>query len=129
MLLRPPRSTRTDTLFPYTTLFRSRGPRGSRAIRAPAPRPRAAAPPKLHTCPTRARTRAAPGPDRTRCPWQLPQEAVAQRADLVGVGEERRVPRALDDREHCIPRGVRRRAHSAAVDQPIAPPGEHPASE
>src|SRR3546814_2631307 len=25
MLLRPPRSTRTDTLFPYTTLFRSSG--------------------------------------------------------------------------------------------------------
>src|SRR3546814_4142933 len=25
MLLRPPRSTRTDTLLPYTTLFRSRG--------------------------------------------------------------------------------------------------------
>src|SRR3546814_12888677 len=24
MILRPPRSTRTDTLFPYTTLFRSR---------------------------------------------------------------------------------------------------------
>src|SRR3546814_8501808 len=28
MILRPPRSTRTDTLFPYTTLFRS----GSSAI-------------------------------------------------------------------------------------------------
>src|SRR3546814_636066 len=26
MILRPPRSTRTDTLFPYTTLFRSHGP-------------------------------------------------------------------------------------------------------
>src|SRR3546814_19550537 len=26
MLLRPPRSTRTDTLFPYTTLFRSHHP-------------------------------------------------------------------------------------------------------
>src|SRR3546814_4645879 len=26
MILRPPRSTRTDTLFPYTTLFRSLGP-------------------------------------------------------------------------------------------------------
>src|SRR3546814_7697455 len=26
MILRPPRSTRTDTLFPYTTLFRSIGP-------------------------------------------------------------------------------------------------------
>src|SRR3546814_5229191 len=28
MIRRPPRSTRTDTLFPYTTLFRSRGRRG-----------------------------------------------------------------------------------------------------
>src|SRR3546814_19499809 len=26
MMRRPPRSTRTDTLLPYTTLFRSRGP-------------------------------------------------------------------------------------------------------
>src|SRR3546814_14750473 len=26
MIRRPPRSTRTDTLFPYTTLFRSRTP-------------------------------------------------------------------------------------------------------
>src|SRR3546814_12005334 len=29
MLRRPPRSTRTDTLFPYTTLFRSRAPRAA----------------------------------------------------------------------------------------------------
>src|SRR3546814_19613829 len=28
MIRRPPRSTRTDTLFPYTTLFRSAGGRG-----------------------------------------------------------------------------------------------------
>src|SRR3546814_14008754 len=28
MIRRPPRSTRTDTLFPYTTLFRSRAVRG-----------------------------------------------------------------------------------------------------
>src|SRR3546814_14920742 len=28
MLRRPPRSTRTDTLFPYTTLFRSRNDNG-----------------------------------------------------------------------------------------------------
>src|SRR3546814_5570264 len=32
MIRRPPRSTRTDTLFPYTTLFRSR-PAGSRRRR------------------------------------------------------------------------------------------------
>src|SRR3546814_14435325 len=30
MRRRPPRSTRTDTLFPYTTLFRSRHPRAHR---------------------------------------------------------------------------------------------------
>src|SRR3546814_4689828 len=29
MIRRPPRSTRTDTLFPYTTLFRSPGPQGT----------------------------------------------------------------------------------------------------
>src|SRR3546814_15953301 len=31
MIRRPPRSTRTDTLFPYTTLFRSRSIRRSDA--------------------------------------------------------------------------------------------------
>src|SRR3546814_9357721 len=43
MIRRPPRSTRTDTLFPYTTLFRSwhrrRGPRWPEARRASAPPP------------------------------------------------------------------------------------------
>src|SRR3546814_2774593 len=29
MIRRPPRSTRTDTLFPYTTLFRSPGPQSA----------------------------------------------------------------------------------------------------
>src|SRR3546814_15750237 len=39
MLLRPPRSTRTDTLCPYTTLFRSRFRRGVAAVaRAVHPR-------------------------------------------------------------------------------------------
>src|SRR3546814_7932254 len=31
MIRRPPRSTRTDTLFPYTTLFRSRPAEGAAA--------------------------------------------------------------------------------------------------
>src|SRR3546814_2250092 len=46
MIRRPPRSTRTDTLFPYTTLFRSAGgvstarPGGLHRLRAgPAARP------------------------------------------------------------------------------------------
>src|SRR3546814_13680181 len=34
MIRRPPRSTRTDTLFPYTTLFRSQRFRGARAAAA-----------------------------------------------------------------------------------------------
>src|SRR3546814_16570441 len=38
MIRRPPRSTRTDTLFPYTTLFRSR-----RTARSASRRPRSAA--------------------------------------------------------------------------------------
>src|SRR3546814_7506681 len=35
MIRRPPRSTRTDTLFPYTTLFRSIPPRLQRDDRLP----------------------------------------------------------------------------------------------
>src|SRR3546814_14049385 len=44
MIRRPPRSTRTDTLFPYTTLFRSSTPGGLRdrcrapSCRLPCPR-------------------------------------------------------------------------------------------
>src|SRR3546814_4197592 len=36
MIRRPPRSTRTDTLFPYTTLFRSARPSGKHAAQARA---------------------------------------------------------------------------------------------
>src|SRR3546814_13528334 len=43
MLRRPPRSTRTDTLFPYTTLFRSQAGagwwRGRRCFESPIPNP------------------------------------------------------------------------------------------
>src|SRR3546814_6494096 len=49
MIRRPPRSTRTDTLFPYPTLFRSRfalltlssfeTPRGFRILHCPKPTP------------------------------------------------------------------------------------------
>src|SRR3546814_8053129 len=34
MLRRPPRSTRTDTLFPYTTLFRSAGKSDSESLKS-----------------------------------------------------------------------------------------------
>src|SRR3546814_21186877 len=40
MIRRPPRSTRTDTLFPYTTLFRSRDGPGARRHQPDPRRPR-----------------------------------------------------------------------------------------
>src|SRR3546814_8995115 len=39
MIRRPPTSTRTDTLFPYTTLFRSRHENASAGIARLRPRP------------------------------------------------------------------------------------------
>src|SRR3546814_3189375 len=39
MIRRPPRSTRTDTLFPYTTLFRSHGVRPSPELGGPIEEP------------------------------------------------------------------------------------------
>src|SRR3546814_9531308 len=49
MIRRPPRSTRTDTLFPYTTLFRSR-PEGPRSV-SPPPQP---TPPAFQKAPARS---------------------------------------------------------------------------
>src|SRR3546814_10021601 len=58
MIRRPPRSTRTDTLFPYSTLFRSgsgpprsrrAAPRAPRSDRHRRPRP-AAVPPTARRC-------------------------------------------------------------------------------
>src|SRR3546814_20016884 len=44
MIRRPPRSTRTDTLFPYTTLFRSLPASSATALPAPASAAKTAAP-------------------------------------------------------------------------------------
>src|SRR3546814_10338526 len=50
MIRRPPRSTRTDTLFPYTTLFRSGGPQNSTAAAGwTADRPAGASRSEEHT--------------------------------------------------------------------------------
>src|SRR3546814_2095606 len=68
MIRRPPRSTRTDTLFPYTTLFRSRGRRARGAAVEPDVRDSARvddAPPRLPATPTGARARAPGGAPRS----------------------------------------------------------------
>src|SRR3546814_17595855 len=50
MIRRPPRSTRTDTLFPYTTLFRSCQPRTWRESTAPGLAPPAQGRPPGRDC-------------------------------------------------------------------------------
>src|SRR3546814_17169151 len=88
MIRLPPRSTRTDTLFPYTTLFRSPGALPGRALRH----------------------RASPASARARCPsltrkhirhWRRPQQflAWARRAGRAWRGRlwERRQVAAFED--------------------------------
>src|SRR3546814_2232164 len=70
MRRRPPRSTRTDTLFPYTTLFRSAGRDGGVEGRAPR--------------------RAAAPPARRRPPARGARQATAARADLRRPDRPRR---------------------------------------
>src|SRR3546814_6404711 len=64
MIRRPPRSTRTDTLFPYTTLFRSPA-RPSSAAGPPSPPPGADG-----------------APDGTRRDWSRPARPGRRAPDL-----------------------------------------------
>src|SRR3546814_13673404 len=76
MIRRPPRSTRTDPLFPYTTLFRSRlrrrdlhrpavlGRGGVAANAGPAPGGSRAGGREVATLSVPSVALAAPGPDR-----------------------------------------------------------------
>src|SRR3546814_11333154 len=79
MIRRPPRSTRTDTLFPYTTLFRSQ-PQG------PAVRHRAGAP-------GARRWRTAPVRVRADQPAAAGAGAAARPAAAAPVDGAPRIPR------------------------------------
>src|SRR3546814_18568736 len=79
MIRRPPRSTRTDTLFPYTTLFRS-------AHRAGDPDPQPLHP-RVAALPVQCRARVA----GARGAAQVFGQRVDDRARRPGRSEERRV--------------------------------------
>src|SRR3546814_5377532 len=66
MIRRPPRSTRTDTLFPYTTLVRSSG----------------------HTSSEGGTSVAGPDPSRTKCTWRVAAQLgiIATGLDAACVG-------------------------------------------
>src|SRR3546814_144528 len=89
MIRRPPRSTRTDTLFPYTTLFRSRGggscPRSGRA-RAGARAVRLAAQPGRTTVGQRRARARRHRPDlETLIAVDLPEPPMKTVARLVAA--------------------------------------------
>src|SRR3546814_8024858 len=78
MIRRPPRSTRTDTLFPYTTLFRSPH-RGKRRRRRGSPGQRGRSPPP----PRPARRRAACS--RRRCRGCRSEEHTSELQSLMRI--------------------------------------------
>src|SRR3546814_3432471 len=103
MIRRPPRSTRTDTLFPYTTLFRS--PAGGVAL--------------AHAGPAHRRRRDADLEGLQEPPAPCP----ARRRRDVGLGLARRLPGARRQRHHQA-QGARQPRLPSAV--PGAEP-HHPA--
>src|SRR3546814_9723920 len=97
MIRRPPRSTRTDTLFPYTTLFRSlrlEGPPGRRGVLASA------------------RRRGASG-GRPPAPGRHPRFGCSARRRRPDRGRTR----ARLGVDHGDPRGRRRRTAPARPDR------------
>src|SRR3546814_6582299 len=89
MIRRPPRSTRTDTLFPYTTLFRS--PTGAGAQRGvgrlTAPR-RHNQPAESHTASQERRTLVGARGMRLRDTVGLPPRRLAMRPDVLPFRSE-----------------------------------------
>src|SRR3546814_5271080 len=68
MIRRPPRSTRTDTLFPYTTLFRSRGaPTGDDGADIPSSTSRKELAARTRSIPSTASRRLVLVFDQQRC--------------------------------------------------------------
>src|SRR3546814_14462073 len=108
MIRRPPRSTRTDTLFPYTTLFRSERPVARRRQADLEPRGRLlpcdlAAIEKLDALDRRVEIRVAriERLDQDRAvlrplqPHRVPSVAIGGDADVVDT-------EALDDRKSVV---------------------------
>src|SRR3546814_18423064 len=87
MLRRPPRSTRTDTLFPYTTLFRARV-----AVDHPHDA-QFALPPHRAEAPFQQRTGSAGGGDRPAGRTGGPRRSRARRASRT-AGSDTRPPAA-----------------------------------
>src|SRR3546814_7042850 len=85
MIRRPPRSTRTDTLFPYTTLFRSPP---LRRLRPPAPGFRGGVETAARRCtghPDLPRARHEPGNSQARLPAPRSEEHTSELQSLMRI--------------------------------------------
>src|SRR3546814_20831181 len=112
MIRRPPRSTRTDTLFPYTTLFRSPGGYGARPARCDRlHHPRTADKPKQFSQrPDAAGMDGKPGADRPRrhrhprADPPHPRRGGAERGDRARSGRPLRPrrPARAGDRKSAV---------------------------
>src|SRR3546814_11105442 len=99
MLRRPPRSTRTDTLFPYTTLFRSRRA-GFPAARRATVRPVTALDLLAHIVP----------PSRPKTSRPPAERGWAATGDLPGAARRRPAPDGLERSGRAAKRLAGRRA-------------------
>src|SRR3546814_20020869 len=124
MIRRPPRSTRTDTLFPYTTLFRSATCRTT-AVRAPCDQPLRKSL-SLHARLRRhlrawanqsAAVERDAGRDR-RLAVALPGQLRPARCTSRRQRDRTRQPRALDRRSHTDPDPVYPRQHRRPAGTP-----------
>src|SRR3546814_19256111 len=117
MIRRPPRSTRTDTLFPYTTLFRSR-PLRRPTHRAAAPRHRLRLPvPPPAAGVLSARERGAAADDRRR--GEVQGEVEGGSAARLGRPRGARVPPpGTPFRRRAAARRHRPRSGQRSLDPP-----------
>src|SRR3546814_14878528 len=121
MLRRPPRSTLTDLLVPYTTLLRS--PRAAAAVRSTPPRHSGAL---RRRSDVRFRRRLRPGPVRLRSPAQRFQRpAFLQQRELLQTPELLRQP----ERKLLRSAPLRRRARKPTKGLHRGPSGPDGRSE
>src|SRR3546814_20541843 len=124
MIRRPPRSTRTDTLFPYTTLFRSAAGRPpSRTSARRRTRERTSGPPGLgRGCRSGRGTASWSCPSGRGGPGGPPKVGLSDRADLEAHGRlhEPRLAALVADLERPALRvdaaGTRVAGHGRAGD-------------
>src|SRR3546814_13478670 len=104
MIRRPPRSTRTDTLFPYTTLFRSTEGRAGAVLRARSNLPPGAAPIRFPEFPLEhlARILAREFGLEDNRPGNLVSGEPCAKDPLHLIGVDRHRDLGLDDGEQAL---------------------------